>query len=331
MGKKHLGVVAAVVLALLLCVLGSGKGQAQQAKKRGEKTDVGNKEVKSGVKIIEEKKASDAAPFDIVHEVYAVRGASPQALASALQRQFKAEQSFVATPGAGNTILLLSGPKFVVNNAVMMLKAMDRPRQSIRVEVLVVQFGGKAGDMAQEIDGINLSGTQADVARKIRDLRQRGTITNVKRLEVTLLERESAMTQLGENKPFVTGLTTSGGKGGFGGKGGDFGGGPGGATTRSLAYRNIGTLLKVTNPEISTDGAIELGLVLEDTHVHPEGGGAGIGADDKAALAAPGFVTAHLELRLRVRPGHVAVAESTKSATKEAQAQRMILVSASAE
>ena len=79
-----------------------------------------------------------------------------------------------------------------------------------------------SGD-AKALDGVELSGATRDVTAKIRSLQQKGVIASVKAVQLTTLERQTATASVSENRPYVAGVTVSGG--GFGGRGG--GGGPG--------------------------------------------------------------------------------------------------------
>jgi hypothetical protein len=115
------------------------------------------------------------------------------------------------------------------------------------------------------------------------------------------------------------------GGGGFPGVGR---GAPGGATTsRSIAYRNIGTIVQVT-PQIGADGLIELELRVEVSRTRTA-------EDVTLATDATGtnvpattFVTSSVESRLKVRPGHVALARGTATSSKSGLAQTVVLISA---
>jgi hypothetical protein len=288
-----------------------------------------------------------AAAEPVARTVYAVRGGSARDLANAVTLHFQAEPSFRAVPDAGSNTLLLSGPRAALDEAAAVLREIDRPARSVRVEVVVVelaaQAGGAAGGDARPLDAGQLRGTAREFRAKLRDMQQKGAVASVKTVELTALTGQSARTQASENRPFVTGVSIAGvgGRGGRGGAGagdgagagpGAFpGGGPGGVATRSISYRNVGMSVQV-KPELSADGDVTLDLHIEDSGMRPAAGGVAVGADDKgAAVAAAEFAVFTLETRVKVRPGQVVLAEGAKAESKAGQAQRVVLVSASAE
>ena len=199
----------------------------------------------------------------------------------------------------------------------------DRPARPVRLEVLLVALA--SGD-AKALDGVELSGTARDVTGRIRALQQQGVIASVKVVQLTTLERQPARCKVGESRPFVTGVV------GFGGRGAGApaaGRGAGGPTSQSITYREIGTSVQVT-PAIGADSLVSLDLRVEDAHMRAAEGGVQVGTDDKGtAVPATEFISSTLETRLKVRPGHMVLAEGTKVGSKSGQAQTVVLVTAS--
>jgi len=269
-----------------------------------------------------------AAP--VVRQVYAVRGGSAKELANALTLHFQAELSFRAVPDAGSNMLLLSGTKAALDDATAALREIDRPARSVHVEVfcleLTAKAGGEAGGDAKPLDVAELSGTAREGRAKIRDLQQKGIVSSIKTVELTGLAGQSARSQVSESKPYVTGVSVVGGFGG-GGRGGA--GGGAGTTTRSITYRNVGTSVQV-KPEIGADGQVTLDLHVENSAMHAAEGGVAVGSDDKGtAIPATEFVISTVETRVKVRPGHIVLAQGTKAGSKAGQAQTVVLVTAS--
>ncbi len=293
----------------------------------------------------------------VERQVYAVRGASAKDLANALSLHFQAEPAFRAVPDTASNTLLLSGPKAALEDALTVLREIDRPARTVHVEVICLELAGKAGGEAdaKPLDRAELTGTAREVRAKVRDLQQKGVISSVKAVELTALAGQSARTQVSESRPFVTGVTGFGAGGGFGGgrgggggaggpgaagpggpgdpagpgPGGFGGGGGGGMTSRSISYRSVGMSVQV-RPEVGADGEVTLDLHVEDATMRAAGGGVAVGADDKgAAIPAAEFVTSTLETRLKVRPGHMVLAQGTKAESKAGQARTIVLVSAS--
>jgi hypothetical protein len=220
---------------------------------------------------------------------------------------------------------------------------------SIHVEVLFLALA--SGD-AKTLDGIELTGPARDVKARIHELQQKGLITSVKTVQITTVERESTRSRMSESRPFVSGVTGFGGGfggrggggapgagpgGGFGGRGGGGGGGPAagpgggpgpgaGPISRSISYREVGTSVQV-KADAAPDGQVLVDLQVEDSHVRPAENAVAVGTEDKGAtVSTPEVITTTLQTRLRVRPGHMVMAQGTKTMSKSAQAQAVILL-----
>jgi hypothetical protein len=271
----------------------------------------------------------------VERRLYTIRAGSAADLAQALGLHFQGAPGFLAVPAVGSNTLLLSGPRAVLEDALLVLREIDRPARTVHVEVLLLELKDKgAGQGGGDARDQELSGPSRDVLAKVRDLQRRGVISGVKTIRLTGLEGRTARTQVSEGKPYVTGTTTGrfGGAGVAGGGGGGPGGGPGGfggpAVSRSITYRNVGTQIQV-KPDIGADGLVGLELRIEDSRMRPEEGGVALGTDDRGApIAATQFVTATVESSLQLRPGYAVVAQTSAQA---GQAQTLILVSVSIE
>jgi hypothetical protein len=209
------------------------------------------------------------------------------------------------------------------------LREIDRPARTVHVEILILDLTDGDG---KAVDWSHFSGPDRDVKAKVRDLQQKGVILSMKSVWLTTLERHVGRSQVGENRPFVTGVSVAGG--GIGGRAGGGGvrggGGPGGGTaTQSIAYRSIGTSAKV-KPEVGEDEQVTLDVQVEDSRMRPaENGAATGGTDDKGtAVRTSEFTTLTVEFRLKVRSGHIVLAEGTKTGPKSGQTQTVVLVAA---
>jgi type II secretory pathway component GspD/PulD (secretin) len=256
----------------------------------------------------------------VVRQVYAVRGGSAKDLASALALHFQAERSFRAVPDAGSNTLLLSGSKAVLEDATAVLRAIDRPAQGVRVEVLFLELTTRTGDEkggdARPLDVAELSGPVREVRARVRDLQQKGVVSGVKAVELSALTGDSARTQVTESKPYVTGV--SGGRGATA------------PMNRVISYRNVGTSVQV-KPAVGADGQVILDLHIEDSTMRAAEGAA-VGTDEKgASIPATEFVTFTLENRVRLRPGQFVLAEGSRTGTRAGQVQVVVLVTASME
>jgi hypothetical protein len=290
----------------------------------------------------------------VAHQVYALRGGQPKDLANVLNLHFKGEPAFLAVPDPGSNSLLLSGSKSVLNDALAVLQAIDRPARAVRVELLLIEWTGKVGAEAgaggKDLDErVEWEGPARDVTAKLRDLQKRGLIARVQRIQLTALDRQSVRTQAGESRPYTTGVALAAGFGSGSGTGVFPGGraapgggtsagkgaatappgrgGPGGMMSRSISYRNVGTSVQI-KPEIGADGVVALELHVEDSRMRTAGGVALATDEQGTNVPATEFVNSTLESRLRVRPGHVVLAQDTATVAKVGQTQTVVLVSA---
>ena len=248
-----------------------------------------------------------------MRQVYAVRGGSAKELTTTLSLHFKSERDFQAVPESNSNMILLSGPKAALEDALAVLREIDRPARTVHVEVFLVELAAKAGGDAKAPDVGDLSGPARDVRAKMRELQQKGAITNIKTMELSALTGHYAVVSLGASKPYQTSVTSLGG----------------GGTSNSYAYRSVGTMVAV-QPEVSPDGVVTLDLHVSDGGMKMPENGISVGTNDKGtAIIAPQFATFSLESRVKVWPGQVVVAQGAKAASKAGEARTIVLVSAS--
>jgi hypothetical protein len=305
-----LGTFVAALLGLVL-VTGTSQGQDKERARRTAK-----------------------AAASTVRQVYAVQGGSAKELANALLPHFRNDSSFQVLPATGNKMLILSGPRELVEEARALLQEIDRPARTVRVDVFLVDMTPKG------TGAVELAGPMAKVLAKITELQQQGMIASVQRIELSVLERDRALYHSGDSRPYVTGISSARGFGGGGAAGGPFAGdggvpggrgGKGGAAfgpvTRSVSYRNTGTQVQIIKPEIAPDGQVELQVQVEDAQMRNPSSGPEIGVDEKgAAVPAAEFTTTKLEERLRIPRGNIVVAQTTQANSRSGQGQKMILV-----
>jgi hypothetical protein len=253
-------------------------------------------------------------PADVKVErlVYAVRGGSAKDLANALSAAFGNDASFQVFPNAASNSLVLSGPEPALEEAVKILREIDRPARTLHVEVLLLEPKPDAGDGDKDLDHAGLTGPLAEVTAKIRDLQRRGVLTGVKRVELTALDRQQSQVKVVENRPYVVGVTGS----------------RDGLSTRSITYRESGTSVGVL-PEVGADGTATLQLRVDESRAQTPEGSPSLGPDEKGdAVKATNFVTATFEGPVRVRLGHAVLAQGMRSTARTQQGQMLILVAA---
>ena len=265
------------------------------------------------------QEATRAAPkprgdAKVARLVYAIREGSAKDLANALVAHFKAEESFEAFPDPASNTLLLSGPEKTLDEALAVLRQIDRPARPVHVEVFLLQ-PKEGGEGEKGLERSELSGPAGDVRAKVRDLQRRGVLAGVKRLQLTTLQGRPAVVKDLQSKPYVMGVTAA-----------PFAGG----VSRSVTYHETGTAVTV-RPEVGADGVVTLDLHVEDSRARAPEGGASVGTDEKgAAIPAAEFVTTSLESQVKVRPGHAVLAEGMTNSSKTGEGM-LVIVSVSGE
>src|SRR5690242_11661579 len=120
---------------------------------------------------------------EVERVIYAVRGGSAKELANALSFSFKDEAAFQVFPDAGSNSLILSAPDDTLQEAMRILREIDRPARTLHVEVFLLEpaptgeVGGEKG-----LEPGELSGPAGDVLNKVRDLQRRASPAGVKRV-----------------------------------------------------------------------------------------------------------------------------------------------------
>jgi hypothetical protein len=295
-----------VVSVLLLCL--ALPAAAQQATPPKPKAPPGDKE--RAVNADPQPATKPRADVKVERLVYAVRGGSAKDLANALSAAFGNDASFQVFPNAASNSLVLSGPASALDEAVKILREIDRPARTLHVEVIFLEPKADAGEGEKDLSHTALTGPVAEVTAKVRDLLRRGVLTGMKRVELTALERQQTQVKVLENKPFVAGVMRGGT----------------GLATRSITYREAGTSVSVL-PEIGADGTATLELKVEESRAATPEGSPSLGPDEKGdSVKAADFVTATFEGPVRVRLGHTVLAQGMRSTAKGEEGQMLILV-----
>ena len=183
----------------------------------------------------------------------------PEYLAAVLAAHFKGVAEIQALPDASANYLLISAAPSALDEVVQTLNQIDRPPQTVSVEILIVSVAVKKADdktaPADDVDEKAFSGPIADVKAKVEALQKKGALGEVKRLLITAVEGQPANVTVGENKPYVVGMTVR----------------ATGMVSRSIAYRNTGTQADAT-VRVLPDKVVSVDLKLEDSRMIPSRG-----------------------------------------------------------
>jgi hypothetical protein len=257
--------------------------------------------------------AQDAAKVKRSH--YAVKHGDAKELARVLTKHFKDEAEVQAVEGS-NALLVRATPD-ITEEISKLLAALDRKERVVAVELIVVETFGKADEKA--VDEKALSGPEKTVLEKVAELKKMGAVSAVKRFQFTALEGSPAAITIGVSQAYTTGMAGGGG-GAFKGKGGF----PAPAT-RSVSYRDVGTLVKVT-ARVSDDRSVILDVDFSDSSVRESKDSPVLGTDDNGVpIRAPEFVRSSFKSKLTVPLGRAVAAKDIETTGKSDTARTLII------
>jgi type II secretory pathway component GspD/PulD (secretin) len=258
--------------------------------------------------------AKDDSPANAKRGAYVAKHASAKDLAGILAKQFKGVAEIQASPEGTSNCLLINASPAVFEEILKTLEQLDRTARTIAVEVFVVEMPvRKADEKGKGLEEKDLNGSLDQVAVRLDGLMKKGQVTGFKRIRLTTLERQSGSLTMGETKPHTTGVRVT----------------PAGLTSRTIAYRNVGTEVKVT-PTVASDGSITLDLNVQDSRTR-DSSTATVGTDgDGKAVPATEFIVTTLNSKLGFPSGSAVLAKDAKVTSKEGEGETFIVVGARA-
>jgi len=245
---------------------------------------------------------------------YVVKHGDAKGLAEVLAKHFKGDAEVQVLPDGPSNVLLISAAPAVFDDVVKVLAELDRRPQLVTVDVLVADVLLKKGDdgkAVQPLDDKEFTGPVKDVQDKLNDLRKKGVVTGIKRIQLTAVEHQPASVAAAETKPFVMGVVTT----------------ATGQTIKQLTYRDLGTITRVKAGV--AEKAIVLELDLTDTRAHLPQDGTTVGKDEAGnKIIAPEFVSANVKTKLTIPTGEAVAAEGVKTEVKSGEVQTLVIVTA---
>jgi hypothetical protein len=181
----------------------------------------------------------------------------------------------------------------------------------VAVEVWVAEV--MPGDKkAEALDTKSLNGPADEVLTRVEELRNKGRIGELKRLEVTTVENHLAHAHLGQTKPLVIGLSVT----------------ATGRTSRNIMYRNFGADVRVT-PRVGPENVVALELRVQDARPHVDLDAPVLGNDEnKAPIRATETTLATVEGKVSVPSGQAVVLHGVKTTGKGGPLPTLVIVTA---
>jgi type II secretory pathway component HofQ len=292
MSRKNAGRLAVGLLATLCLGLYAASGQDRT-------TDVA--------------KTDDAAKNKRI--AYIVQRGTAKDLAPVLAKHFKGEAEVQAMPDAMGNCLLINATSAVFDEVVKLLAQLDRPPQSLVIEIYAAEVPAKKSDDKTDADKAldlkEFTGSAEAVVAKLEALRGKGAVGTLNRLQFTVVEGRPASVLAGESKPFTSGMTVT----------------ATGRTARSVMYRNLGDQAHVT-AHVGADKKIEIDLEFSQSRAKPDESSP-LGKDETGAVVYHNeFLTAKFSNKISVASGQAIAVDGVSTTSKSGKEQTLVVVTA---
>jgi hypothetical protein len=177
--------------------------------------------------------------------VYKTRSTPVAQLAETLAEVFEGSDVRIVAEPVSN-LLVIRAHSETAKEVLTILNEIDQPAHTLRIELLLLKTLG------QDVDTTLLTGPSKDVAENIGELESNGKLFVANRMELSVIENQQAMLQVGETVPVVTGSSYFGGSR---------------TPVNTYQQRSVGTLLSVT--AAASKQGIAMNLTFEKSEIVP--------------------------------------------------------------
>jgi hypothetical protein len=184
-----------------------------------------------------------------------------------------------------------------------LLEQLDKPLRSVAIQVHLLKTRGKDLD---EVDLKGLSGSSDEVQKRIRELERAGRIYVANRMQLTALENQKSMLQVGERVAVETGSMVS----------------REGSRISNYKDYSVGTIISVQT-RVSEDSGITMNFDFEKSEVVP-----GEKSDDKAVFVPSSTATLVTQTTVQLRDGHSVLAGNLVSRSASETEEAYLIVGA---
>jgi len=264
-------------------------------------------------------KPTQGAAQPVKRVVYDVKHGVAKDLAELLAKLFKNDAAIQVLAAPAGNALVVSAPPAAVDDIVSLLQRLDRRPRSVVMEVLIAEVrsgaAGKPAQLPKELNEHELTGNSGTVVGKLEALQKKGLLGELKRFTVTASENQTGSVKVLGSKPYTVGIVQTGG----------------GASRRTVMYRDLGTIVKAT-PQIGDDQRIVLTLHLSDSSMRVPDDAPILGMDENGIVVrATTFVNAQFDGAITVRSGEAAVAKGVTTQGQAGGKQTLVIVTARVE
>jgi type II secretory pathway component GspD/PulD (secretin) len=248
--------------------------------------------------------------------LYVAKHGDAKKLAAVLAKHFKGDAEIDALEEPSSNCLLISAAPGVIQELVKMLDQLDQRPKVISIELLVADVAVAKGDdgkpVIKEFDPKELSGPSKDVLDKVERLHKKGVFSELRRIELSVLDGRATKVSTAASTPYVTGMMSKGG-----------------VVSRLFRLANTGTETKIT-ARLTSENDVALELMVTDVTLKPqEGVSIGKDPDTGTAIPAMAIVTSTLDSKINIASGHAQLVQGVKTESKTS-AQTLMIATARA-
>lgn len=256
---------------------------------------------KQGKDVNDEIEVSESTKSETI--VYSARSTPVRELAAMLAEFFQDSGVRAVAVPISNLLIIRVDAKSR-DEVLGLLEKLDQPLRSITVHAQLLRARGKKLDA---VDTKSFSGPSDEVHKRIRDLVGAGRLYVANRMELTAVENQKVMLQVGERVAVITGTTTS----------------RTGTPIRSYRDENVGTLISV-QARVAEGGGITMNVDFNKSEVVD----AEPTSDDKAGFAPSDTATLTQQTTLQIQDGHCVLVGSLSSHSDDETEEVYLVVGA---
>ena len=258
--------------------------------------------------------------------VYVAKNAPVSDLAQVVEQLLNVDfrGSAQIIPSTISHSLVISAAPDTLQEIVNILNELDRPSPTVSVQLLVAER-----HLGDGVERLELSQSGEQLLQKVGLLEREDKLSVLSRLNLTTLDNQEALVQVGERAPVARSSSFSSSRGFAPGRG--TGQAPRGQAGRSVSrprtvnysMENVGTLFRVT-PRVSTDGRIVMSLAVEMSRLVPSA----LDAGGEQPIQTSRTVTSTFQSTVTVPNGGTVVLNGVERTLRPESTQTVILLTA---
>ncbi len=242
--------------------------------------------------------AQESKVGEVKRGAYFVKYGQAKTLAETLAKHFKGVAEILpGPPGTANCLLIQSSPA-TFDEILKLLDKMDRKPATVAVEVLLISFPTNRVDgVIKTLEEKDFVGTIDEVAKRLEERETKGEIANLKRIQMSALEGQSATFSMSAQVPYTNSIVRAA---------------RGGLSQMSVNRVMIGDNVRVI-PNVNADKSISLDVRISYSDMQTSDKVPPTGYDENGkALPAVVFPTGSVEAKVLVPQGKWTLLKNSK-------------------